>query len=479
PLVGGPKYTSLGEWIVKRRKIDLPVLEEDILRRNRLGITAASEPPAETVLTPLSPLPLAKPDLSTNPLLPSIAAAHNARHAAAIANLMTGSGTTAAEHRILVVQPGDSLMGLLGRLGLAPEEARTLMAALPDRFDARRLRPGHQIRVLIERPLTDGWSPTGLTTPAIVRRLTIDPAPAEPIRLERTVEDGFIILSEAEGASPAWPSGTRTVRAYGPIRSSLYETTAQLGLPKAVINDFVKLFSSDVDFQREIHRGDQFDLLYTPDKGSDGGVIDYGALTLRARTVEFYRYTTADGKTGYFDAQGRSAGKSFLRTPIDGARISSGFGPRMHPILGFTKMHQGVDFAAPAGTPVYAAGAGKLTHVGRRGSFGHYVGIQHADGYTTAYAHLAGYPKGLRVGQTVTQGQVIGFVGSTGRSTGPHLHYEVHKNKRPIDPMRHKGSTRLVLNDSERATFERYKDRLHQVRRTAFTVSSKQTAIAR
>jgi murein DD-endopeptidase MepM/ murein hydrolase activator NlpD len=148
-----------------------------------------------------------------------------------------------------------------------------------------------------------------------------------------------------------------------------------------------------------------------------------------------YRHATGDGLTDYFDAQGRSARKALMRTPIDGARLSSRYGKRRHPVLGYTRMHRGVDFAASRGTPIYAAGNGSITHAGRNGGYGKYVRIRHNGRYSTAYAHMSRYGRGIRRGRRVSQGRIIGYVGSTGRSTGPHLHYEILSEGRQVNPL--------------------------------------------
>ena len=160
----------------------------------------------------------------------------------------------------------------------------------------------------------------------------------------------------------------------------------------------------------------------------------FAALTLSGQRRELTRFTPSSGKTDYFDQKGRSVRKTLMRTPIDGARLSSGFGMRRHPILGYSRMHRGVDFAAPKGTPIYAAGDGVVERAGRNGGYGKYIRLRHNGSYKTAYAHLSGYAKGVKRGRRVRQGQIIGYVGSTGQSTGPHLHYEVMVNGKQVNP---------------------------------------------
>ena len=166
------------------------------------------------------------------------------------------------------------------------------------------------------------------------------------------------------------------------------------------------------------------------------GEILYAKLTLSGKPLRLYRYKSKRHGVEYFDERGRSAQKALMKTPINGARLSSGYGRRRHPILGYTKIHRGVDFAAPRGTPIYAAGNGVISYAGRKGAYGNFITIRHNGHYSTAYAHLRNFKRGVRRGRRVTQGQIIGYVGSTGRSTGPHLHYEIHVNGRKTNPLR-------------------------------------------
>ena len=226
----------------------------------------------------------------------------------------------------------------------------------------------------------------------------------------------------------------------GTIVSSLFIAGQQAEVQGPVMIELIRAYSFDVDFQREIQKGDQFELLYESFADINGrlartGDILFAALTLSGQRLELYRFTPGSGRTDYFDAKGQSVRKTLMRTPIDGARISSGYGKRRHPVLGYTKMHRGTDFSAPRGTPVYAAGDGVIERAGRYGAYGNYIRIRHNGTYKTAYAHLNGYAKGVRGGKRVKQGQVVGYVGSTGRSTGPHLHYEVHVNGRQTNPL--------------------------------------------
>ena len=195
-----------------------------------------------------------------------------------------------------------------------------------------------------------------------------------------------------------------------------------------------------------------------------GGDLLYAALSVGGQFLEGYRFVVAPGEVAYFDRSGRSLRKFLLRTPVDGARLSSRFGMRKHPILGYTRMHKGVDFAAPTGTPMYAAGDGKVVAAKRNGGYGRYIQIHHTNEYSTAYAHLSRFAKGMTPGRRVQQGQVIGFVGTTGRSTGPHLHYEVLRNGAQINPLQLKQPANQQLAGADLERFRAEVARIDRLR---------------
>ena len=214
------------------------------------------------------------------------------------------------------------------------------------------------------------------------------------------------------------------------ISSSLYQDGKKAGLPLAVLTEVIRLYSFDIDFQRDIKKDTIFEILYETLINVKRNTIEYGDieyinLKIENKDLEYFIFFTEDGYIDYFDREGKNVKKSLLKTPIDGARLSSNFGMRKHPISGYNKLHKGVDFAAPIGTPVYAGGNGVVEFVGRNGGYGKYIRIRHNNEYKTAYAHLSGYNKKIYKGSRVNQGEIIGFVGNTGNSTGPHLHYEI------------------------------------------------------
>ncbi|NLA74728.1 MAG: M23 family metallopeptidase [Deltaproteobacteria bacterium] len=192
----------------------------------------------------------------------------------------------------------------------------------------------------------------------------------------------------------------------------------------------------------------------------NGGELLYASMNTRVVPITIYRYQTADGEIDMYDAKGCSVRKTLMATPIDGARLSSSYGMRRHPILGYTRMHKGLDFAAPSGTPIMAAGDGVIEFAGKKGGYGNYISIRHANGYQTAYGHMKGFASGIKKGARVKQGNVIGYVGSTGVSTGPHLHYEVLYNKKHVNPASVKTPSGRILKDNELEDFLRLKHEL-------------------
>lgn len=344
-------------------------------------------------------------------------------------------------HRVVEVARGDTLVTVLQRVGVGRAEAHEVATRLVrGPFDPRGLRPGQALELELE-PVREGVRLAGLS-------IAVDFA--RELRLVRDGDD--YALEQVE-----LPVVRRPQLATGTVEDSLFLAATAQGVPAALVMELVRLLSWDVDFQRDLQPGDRFVILYEeeeqPDRGDrrPGGIL-YAALELSGQTLAFYRFEHADGRVEYYDRQGRSLRKSLLRTPVDGARISSRFGLRHHPILGFTKMHKGIDFAAPVGTPVYAAGDGVVEFAGRNGSYGNYVRIRHNGEYKTAYAHLSRFAKGIRRGVRVRQGQVIGYVGSTGRSTGPHLHYEILVGGRQVNPLsvRQPSSEKLAGAELER-----------------------------
>jgi murein DD-endopeptidase MepM/ murein hydrolase activator NlpD len=244
------------------------------------------------------------------------------------------------------------------------------------------------------------------------------------------------------------------------ITNSLYVDGINNNIPNQILIKLIQLFSFDLDFQRDIQKNTKVSLSYeiisVKNKSEYSfGDIEYANIKIKKSTLEYFKFLTDDGFIDYFNRQGKNVKKSILKTPLDGARISSNFGMRKHPISGYNKMHKGVDFAAPTGTPVFAGGNGIIEMVGLNGGYGKYIRIRHNNEYKTAYAHLSSYKKGISKGVRVNQGEVIGYVGSTGRSTGPHLHYEIIYQKKQINPLKLKLPSGKILKGNELVRFEK------------------------
>lgn len=321
----------------------------------------------------------------------------------------------------ITVQSGDSLMGLLQHAGITPTAAQSAIDALAGKWDPRALKIGQQIALLRDD--------------AGVKQLHLTPDLQRELVLTRGT-DGNYIASVMPRDILAVP-----LRIAGKIASSLFEAAAKAGMPQAVLSDVIHAFSYDVDFQREVQPGDAFEVLFDQlvdektGKIVGTGDVAYAALTLSGKVEALYRYTPQGGYPGFYNADGTNVKKALLRTPVDGARISSSFGMRHHPILGFTRMHQGVDFAVPTGTPIMASGDGVIASAGWAGGYGNMVVLRHNGSYSTGYGHMSRIAKGIKPGVHVRQGEVIGYVGMTGLATGPHLHYEVRVDNKQINPL--------------------------------------------
>ena len=256
--------------------------------------------------------------------------------------------------------------------------------------------------------------------------------------------DYFIFKNELgswKGLQAIRPIDAEFIHASGIINATLYEAAVAADVPLSALDNFMRVMGFSVDFQRQLQEGDEFELVYkkTTDRITGEtlsvGDVHYVGMVLSGKPIGYYRHKNNNGNIGWYDENGKSAVRTLMRTPVNGARLSSSYGMRKHPISGYNKLHKGVDFAVPTGTPVLAAGSGRIEIAGWNGNYGRYIRIRHNNTYQTAYAHLSGIAKGVYAGAQVDQGQVIGFVGSTGRSTGPHLHYEILVNRRQVNPM--------------------------------------------
>ena len=363
---------------------------------------------------------------------------------------------------------GETFVDALRRAGVRADDRNQAAYAFGKLHNLRQLRPGQSFRLTVAEPNKTLFELLSLDEEPALHLIALD-YDADPVRrisLSRAGDGGFTAKERASAVT------TRIAAVKGRIDGSLYLSAKRQGAPDEVIAGLAQMFAYDVDFQREIFGGDEFEAIFEvrydeTGRMIAGGDVLYGRLNWRGRSKEkgYYRFALEEGGRGdYFDASGESARRLLMKTPIDGARLSSGFGTRRHPILGYAKAHKGVDFAAPRGTPIMAAGDGVVERAGPYGSFGNYVRIRHAQGYKTAYAHMHAIRKGVRAGARVRQGDVIGTVGSTGRSTGPHLHYEVHLKDKAVNPQSLKIATGYELGGKDLARFRAVREEIDAMR---------------
>ncbi|MFN3656785.1 MAG: M23 family metallopeptidase [Pseudolabrys sp.] len=373
------------------------------------------------------------------------------------------TGGNAFNERTIVVKKGDSITTVLRDLGANADDIGAIVRVLGPRGRDGGIKEGQKLRVLMA------------PAPGAAQRLQ----PVRVIIAGDAAIDAVVALSDlgkyvsvdvrnvhtevAESGAENADDGSG-VRLY----QSVYETALRNQIPRPIIDDLVRIYSYDVDFQRKVQPGDSFEVLYagedeTPSADTRNDVL-FAALTVGGETKKFYRYQSPDdGLVDYYDEGGKSAKKFLVRKPLAEGIMRSGFGLRRHPILGYTKMHTGVDWSAPSGTPIYAAGNGTVEKVGWESGYGKYIRIRHTNGYETAYGHMSAYARGIEEGKRVRQGQVIGFVGSTGLSTGSHVHYEILVNGRFVDAMRIKLPRGRELTGAMLAGFEQERERLDSI----------------
>ena len=350
--------------------------------------------------------------------------------------------------KAVMIDKGDTLFVALTKAGSTAGDAESAIAAFRGVHNPRNLQIGQTLTLAFE-PIVDENQAPALRLAEIV----LDVAPDRDILVARREDDRF------HASEIARELLRRLEKAEGIIQTSLYDAAMEAGLPLSILMEMVQIFSFDVDFQREIQKGDKFEVLYENLFNEDGetvalGPVLFSALSVSGQMIGLYRHEPGNGPVDYFNIKGQSARKALMLTPINGASLSSGYGMRRHPVLGYNKMHRGLDFSAPRGTAIVAAGDGVIERAGRNGSYGKYIRIRHNGTYKTAYAHMKGFARGIRTGKRVRQGQTIGYVGSTGRSTGPHLHYEVLRNGTQMNPRKLKLPTGQKLKGTELAQFE-------------------------
>lgn len=346
------------------------------------------------------------------------------------------------------VRPGETLESAVLRSGVAPTDARLAVRVLAQAMDTVNIRAGMDFVASVAQP-------HGRRGPARLIGLSMRTGAASTITVSRTF-DGALRLRELEEAVKP-----ETVATCGRMQGSFHESAMAIGANAAVVAEASKLFSHKIDFSSDIRAGDPFCLVFDRKVTESGRTVEAGGLQYaEIKGQRFYGFTRADGKRTFLDSIGKSIKGFLLRAPVDGARVTSRFGVRRHPILGYNKMHQGIDFGVGTGTPILAAGDGVVVECRRWGGYGNWVRIRHAGGYETGYGHLSRFGKGCRAGQRVSQGQVIAYSGSTGASTGPHLHYEVWLKGRRVNPMGAKIPTGNSVDPRDVANFNATKKRI-------------------
>jgi murein DD-endopeptidase MepM/ murein hydrolase activator NlpD len=353
------------------------------------------------------------------------------------------------------VKSGDNFASILVGLEIDDQQIADALTVLKKVYNLRRLKVGQRINIKYRSRFKEtGDEEKGVEEYRILDEIVVTISPEKNLIVTRGDDDKFKI-QEVDKELVKY-----LIKYKGEISTSLYVDAIDMGVPANVMMEMIRLYSFDVDFQRDIRKGDMFEVLFETFYNEDGekikdGNILYSILNLRGEDIPMYRYKAKkDSRALYFDENGRSVQKSLLRTPINGARLSSRYGMRRHPILGYNKVHSGVDFAARTGTPFFASGDGVIVMKKWFGGFGNYIRIRHNSEYSSEYAHISRFKKGFGVGSRVKQGQVIAYVGNTGRSTGPHLHYGILYRGKRMNPNRVKSTPNKKLAGSDLEAFK-------------------------
>jgi len=361
------------------------------------------------------------------------------------------------------LQGGTTLAAELAQRGVPHSAAEALVAAIDPVLPTSQIKAGTKFDVTFDRQID--FYGREVTFPV---SLSFDQAGKGTVTVDADEDGQFTASLENAGEEPKSQVAEKPVVAtqfhsLSKVGASLYATAQDKKIPDYITAEFTHVFSYDVDFQRQVGAADTFELFYgNPLSGSSAKrkVLHMARLVIDGEQRTFFRYTTADGLTDYFDETGRSASRALLKTPVSGAHLTSGFGVRIHPLLGYSKMHTGVDFGAASGTPIHAAGAGEIAQAGRESGYGNAIEITHNDHYSTFYAHMSRFAAGIHEGVHVNQGQVIGYVGSTGRSTGPHLHFEVRVDDKAVNPMTVRATGGRQLSGKDLMAFRGLKEKI-------------------
>tara|TARA_B100001989_G_scaffold252214_1_gene233523 strand:+ start:276 stop:1598 length:1323 start_codon:yes stop_codon:yes gene_type:complete len=340
-----------------------------------------------------------------------------------------------------VIKNNDSIQGILKKFNIRDDEINVIIDKLKEK-KLTNIYTGRELYLIAKKGGTQNNSLVSLNLP-INNTLSIE---IKRNKNDFVVEEKILQLTKKE------------VVKSGKIKESLYSAAVRAGIEPNIIIEFARIYGFEIDFQRDIRKGDVFEVYYEKfvdhrNEVKDTGKIIYASMNVNNREINLYNFNW-DKESGFYDLNGKSIVKSLMKTPINGARLSSSYGMRKHPILGFNKMHRGTDFAAPTGTPIMASGSGTVTRARWCGGGGNCVKIRHNSTYETIYAHMSKFAKGVKEGRKVRQGQIIGYVGSTGLSTGPHLHYEVHVNKKSVNSQTLRLPSGKILKGEARKEFE-------------------------
>ena len=342
------------------------------------------------------------------------------------------------------IKKGDTIGKILKKLNIKNSEIQKIINEYNKYGKPNQLLVGNKIDLVIEEKISEDKKSISSFFIPITKSTSIEIKKNESNKLESKK-----IITKLY---------KRTVVAENTIKNNLYSSAIKAKINPEAIIEFARIFGFEIDFQRDIRKNDYFRIVFEKYLDETGefiksGSILYAHMTVNGREITLYKFGN-DKDYGYFDVNGKSVEKALMKTPINGARLSSSYGMRKHPILGFNKMHKGTDFAAPIGTPIMASGSGTVTRAKWCGGGGNCVKIKHNSTYTTVYAHLKSFAAGIKAGKKVKQGQIIGYVGSTGMSTGPHLHYEVIVNGKHVNSQTLKLPSGKTLKDNERKKFE-------------------------
>ena len=342
------------------------------------------------------------------------------------------------------IKKGDTIQKILQQYKIQNSEIQTVINQYKKYGNPSRLLVGNKIDIIVEKILPENNN-------AIIKF-------SVPVTKSTTIEITKNSENKIESKKIITKLYKKKILSESIIKKNLYSSAIEANINPDAIIEFARIFGFEIDFQRDIRKNDYFKIYYEKHFDENGefiktGSILYAHMTVNGREISLYKFGE-DESYGYFDTNGKSVEKALMKTPINGARLSSSFGKRKHPILGYTKLHTGTDFAAPSGTPIMASGSGTITRAKWCGGGGNCIKIKHNSVYQTIYAHMKNFAKGMKAGKKVRQGQIIGYVGSTGMSTGPHLHYEVIVNGKKVNSQKLNLPSGKILKDNERKQFE-------------------------